>query len=146
MSTYYCNLLTKLKTFAALMLAALSLSCCAAFADYTPAVNDHLTRGLEFLNKDKLGSARQEFEEAAKIDPRCHEALHNIGLCYGRDNELDRAAEYYRKALAIAPSYMPSLNNMGSLMYRQRNYDEASMFYKQALSIVDGKDAEIQTS
>src|SRR5207253_11072490 len=98
MTAYYVRFPTCLSgaVIAALLFAFSTARGLAS--DYSPAVNDHLERGNSLMDRGKLGAARQEFDEAIKIEPKCPEALNNIGLCYLRDGLPDKATEYYDKA------------------------------------------------
>lgn len=114
--------------------------------NYDQRVVARLETGTAHLRKGELDAARQDFDEALKMDSTCYQALNNIGLCYMRQGMLDKAAEQFRQALKINPTYAGSLNNLGIVNYLNGHYEEAVIFYQQALLLTHNKDAEIHTN
>jgi tetratricopeptide (TPR) repeat protein len=64
----------------------------------------YINRGYTYFLLSQLDKALEDFNEAAKIDPRYANTYFNLGLVYQRQGNLPRALENYQKAISLAPN------------------------------------------
>jgi tetratricopeptide (TPR) repeat protein len=113
-------------------------------SSYSREVTHQLNIGTMMLRDNKLTEARQAFQKAVELEPKCHEAWNNIGLTYYREGNLDKAGDAYMSAIEIEPGFVPSITNLGAVRHQQRKLDKATGLYRLALDLSDGRDPEIQ--
>lgn len=111
---------------------------------YSREVAQQLNIGTMLLRESKLREARQAFQKAVELEPKCHEAWNNIGLTYYRQGNLDKAGDAYMSAIDIEPGFVPSITNLGAVRHQQKELTKATQLYKLALDLSDGRDPEIQ--
>ncbi|MFN2377116.1 MAG: tetratricopeptide repeat protein [Candidatus Binatia bacterium] len=88
--------------------------------------------GFILARLERHKEAREHYEKALALDPRCASALFNLGVDSVRASEYARAEKYYREALAIKPNAQ-TWNGLGYSLARQRRNDEAVEAYRQAV-------------
>jgi tetratricopeptide (TPR) repeat protein len=66
-------------------------------------LSGHLVLGKCFMELDRMEEARDQFETALRLDPRCLSAMHWLARLMTRMQWSDAAAAYYRSILEIEP-------------------------------------------
>jgi tetratricopeptide (TPR) repeat protein len=107
---------------------------------YASDVAHHLEGAERFIVLKQYDSAKRELVLALKQDPRCTDALNNMGVISLRLHQLDKAKDFFERALAIDPHLPMSLNNLAQVYYYLGSYDRAVATYKEALPYGHGRD------
>jgi pilus assembly protein FimV len=68
-----------------------------------PMVAGYTVLGKTLVEAGNLEDAREQFEAALRLDPRCLSALHALAAIMGRLQWADAAAGYYRSILELEP-------------------------------------------
>lgn len=97
----------------------------AAAADYTKAIelkSDDpglfLSRGIAYLNEQKLVPAIRDFDRVIELDPEESMAFYNRGTAYEKAGDLEKALADYRKAFEIDAGNEPALDALKKLEAR----------------------------
>jgi tetratricopeptide (TPR) repeat protein len=126
---------------AALFLTAWLTTINPAFAKhYTREVTQHLEAAERLIGQQSYDAAKGEIAKALKLDPKCTDALNNLGVVYLRQHQFDQAKDCFSRALKIDPHLPTSLNNLAQVYYFSGNYDQSVEMYKQALPYMHGQD------
>lgn len=72
---------------------------------------------------------------AEPMNNRQWHALTSLGLCYVKQNDLQRGEEYLRQALQLQGDYPPALLEMQKLSYQNRQYMSARAFLERYLAV-----------
>ena len=86
---------------------------------------EHVERGRNFLNSDKLNEAIAELSLAASIDQTLAEAHNLLGVAYHRKGLRDLARQSLEAALKLDKKNPQILNNLGYLFYDRGDYKSA---------------------
>jgi tetratricopeptide (TPR) repeat protein len=78
-------------------------------------IEAHMARGSQFLEKELYAQAVNEFQQAARLNPKSVPAFYNLGLAYWKLRKLDLASEAFEKALSFEPSDAYSQYYMGRI-------------------------------
>ena len=118
--------------------------------DYANAWN---MRGVLYFNESDFDKARENFQQAFKLNQRNETVLNNLakfyeqtdnrnaedwrtlGSAYEKLEICDKAVNCYDKALAISPADFKSLCNLGVLAHLADESDKAVKYFKKALEI-----------
>lgn len=113
-------------------------------------------RGLEYAAEGKFTEAKEEFEEALKIDAFYEPARRSLkiiedvigqkitvetafylfrGAVYHNRGQLIKAIAEYNKAIEINPKYAPVFNNRGFAHIGKGDYDQAIFDCNKALDV-----------
>ncbi|MEZ4535157.1 MAG: tetratricopeptide repeat protein [Cyanobacteriota/Melainabacteria group bacterium] len=133
---------------------AISLICLAALNSIQPTLAKatrqyqrevfvHLDQGSMLLESGQYQGARQEFQRAIELDPKCPDAFNNLGLTFYRTGDLENASANYMKALEIEPLFVPSLSNLAAVRYQQGKFSDAGNLYRLALRLANDKDPQL---
>lgn len=133
---------------------AISLVCLAALNSIQPTLAKatrqyqrevfvHLDQGSMLLESGQYQGARQEFQRAIELDPKCPDAFNNLGLTFYRTGDLENASANYMKALEIEPLFVPSLSNLAAVRYQQGKFSDAGNLYRLALRLANDKDPQL---
>ncbi|MDY0003975.1 MAG: tetratricopeptide repeat protein [Polyangia bacterium] len=85
----------------------------------------HLYRGSDLLLKEQVAEARQELEEASRIDPDDPKGLSLLGLVYFRLEEYELAQQIYELLVSRYPSEAPLRVNLGLVYMKQGRAGDA---------------------
>jgi tetratricopeptide (TPR) repeat protein len=91
--------------------------------------------GCALLQRGEPTEAIQQFETAARLDPRSIDPQYNLGLVFQNLGRLDAAAEHYRAVLAINEQHAGAHNNLGAILLDRRQYAEAKKHFVRAVEI-----------
>ncbi|HMO20627.1 MAG TPA: tetratricopeptide repeat protein [Candidatus Melainabacteria bacterium] len=114
-----------------------------ATRQYQREVFVHLDQGSMLLESGQYQGARQEFQKAIELDPKCPDAFNNLGLTFYRTGDLESASSNYMKALEIEPLFVPSLSNLAAVRYQQGKFSDAGNLYRLALRLANDKDPQL---
>jgi tetratricopeptide (TPR) repeat protein len=130
----YPDLISQLRfaILTAVLIVAFSFAAARA-TPYSDEVLQHLSAGRSLVNRGNYESAKNELNLAVKADPKCIEALNNLGVVYLRTQDLASAKSQFEHVLDIDPHFAPSLNNLAQVYSLQGDNDAAVSFYKEAL-------------
>ena len=96
---------------------------------------DHLSRGIELLENDRLSDAIGEFNAALEQDPALAEAHGNLLSAYLRLGDFAKAKEHYLAAVALDPNMYETYFNFGLLCSQSGENDKAAAAFRRALEI-----------
>jgi len=96
---------------------------------------EHVERGRNFLNADKLNDAIAELSLAASMDPTLAEAHNLLGVAYHRKGLRDLALKSLEAALKLDKKNAQILNNLGYLFYDRGDYKKALEPLKKAAKL-----------
>lgn len=68
-----------------------------------PLVAGYVVLGKSLVDAGNLEEAREQFEAALRLDPRCLSAMHSLAAILGKLQWGDAAAGYYRSILELEP-------------------------------------------
>lgn len=81
-----------------------------------------------------LEAAKNQYEEAIKIDNKDATTYNNLGNTYRDLKNYDKAVEAYSKAIDLNPKYTNAYVNLANVqLYSQKKSDDAIATYKKAL-------------
>jgi len=72
---------------------------------------------------------------ALAVNPRSWMALHNLGLWYLNNGQMEDAVAQYEKALALKPNSFKAYNNLGMIYDRLGEKEKAITSYQKALAL-----------
>jgi len=91
--------------------------------------------GIAYHQMMQLDTAKKNYEQALKLNPRYAEALNNLGTVYYARKSYRRAGSYYRKALRLTPESASVYSNLGTAFFARKKYKEAADAYQTALKL-----------
>ena len=80
--------------------------------DYPPA---YVGTGDVYAKLDDRANAAMMFERAVEIDPKCGDALNQLGLLAAGSNDLKGARRWFQQAIAAQQDHPGAINNLGVL-------------------------------
>jgi tetratricopeptide (TPR) repeat protein len=93
---------------------------------------DCIAKGNALANKKKYAEAIEQYQIAAKMDPKKSQATLLISLCYAQSGDLDKGLSYAERAVKDNPSYV-SFYNLGLLHSARKEFDKAIEAFDRAL-------------
>ena len=101
--------------------------------------HDHLLRGIEAHQHDKLDDAIAYYSEVIRLSPTdtsiFSEAYNNLGVAYKEKGDYDFAIGSYRRAIALKPDYAEAYNNRGEAYRSKGELDDAIVDYNMAIKL-----------
>lgn len=92
------------------------------------------TRGLIFIDQNKLSLARWTFEQKVLVqDPNATEALNNLGIVYHRMENIPAAVKSFKKAIKVDADNLEARLNYGAILLNYLNYTAAEAQYTYVL-------------
>lgn len=98
----------------------------------------HLIVGKAHAGGGMHGQAMEEFEAAARINPKLPLLHYFIGTEYRRQNDFEKAKQEFLKDIAIAPDVPYDYDELGAVCYALDQVGEAERYFKQALRLDPG--------
>ncbi len=102
----------------------------------------HLIIGKAHLAHERDDRARDEFEQAARIDPKLPFVHYFLGTVYRHRNDLESAKQEFVKDTAIEPDVAYDYEQLGIVCYALCQLPEAERSFQEALRL----DASLGTS
>jgi tetratricopeptide (TPR) repeat protein len=91
--------------------------------------------GIAYHQLADLAAARKNYERAVKIDPRCGEAINNVGTVFYGQKSYRRAVREYKRALRVLPDSALIYSNLGTAYFARQDYKRAGEMYQKALQL-----------
>jgi tetratricopeptide (TPR) repeat protein len=96
--------------------------------------NARKSYGVALYATGDLNGAKEQYEEASKIDDTDAITFNNLGNTYRDLQEVDKAIEAYNKAIALNPKSLNSYSNLANVqMYSKNKPQDAIATYKKGL-------------
>lgn len=90
------------------------------------------------INKNDGGKAKDNYDEAVRINPKFAKAYIKQGYIWVRARNYTRAIEDYKKGIEVDPSYSPGYRQLGDLYIRAGKYKEGIQYYEDYMKRSDG--------
>jgi len=81
-------------------------------SDYPPAF---VGAGEAYAKQDDQASARRMFQRAVALDPKCADAMNQLGLLAASANDLAGARRWFQQAIEAQQDHPGAINNLGVL-------------------------------
>jgi tetratricopeptide (TPR) repeat protein len=101
---------------------------------------DKALRAMRLGGPEAIETARDRFEEAARLDPTLWEAWYDLGVLDFDDGDDDGAIDAFSHALKIDPAHTPSRIGRAQASARAGKTDDARDDFKQSLSELSDDD------
>ena len=98
----------------------------------------HLIIGKAHVGAGMYDRAMEEFQQAARIDPKLPLVHYFLGTEYRRQNDFERARQEFLKDIAIAPDVPYDYDELGAVCYALDQIPDAERYFKQALRLDPG--------
>ncbi len=101
---------------------------------------EHVKRGIEYIQQDQDENAIREFEAALHGDPQSAEAHCGLGSIYLSQQRVEEAIHEFEDTLRLNPNHANARKGLGSAYVAQERAEEAMREFETVLS-VDPNDA-----
>lgn len=88
----------------------------SAFAQNNPDAEARFTMGVTNLREGRLDMALEDFQKAAKLDPKNPYVMKGLGQAYAAKRRWNDAISAFRKALELNPYYVDVRNDLGTVL------------------------------
>jgi tetratricopeptide (TPR) repeat protein len=95
----------------------------------------HNKIGISMLALRRLGEARNEFQQAIKLDKSYPEAYNNLGALYYNSRKMGSAVKEYKKAIKLNDENASFHSNLGTAYFSQKDFARATKEYQRALQL-----------
>ena len=96
---------------------------------------EHLSKGMELVEKGKFGAAELEFEKAAEISPDSPEVFAIWATALRMQEKFKGANRRFARALELSPHDEEIIFNWGLSLLMERKSDEAIKLFKQTIDM-----------
>ena len=90
---------------------------------------------IHLLEQEQYDSGIALLLEVTEVAPQVTTAHIDLGIAYGRVNDLERAEASIKRALELNPRHPVALNELGILYRRSGRFDKARKSYEKALAV-----------
>jgi tetratricopeptide (TPR) repeat protein len=97
-------------------LVSFVVSAGAAFAQGNPDAEARFTMGVAHLREGRPDMALEDFQKAAKLDPKNPYVMKGLGQAYSAKRRWNDAISAFRKALVLNPYYVDVRNDLGTAL------------------------------
>jgi tetratricopeptide (TPR) repeat protein len=98
----------------------------------------HLIIGKAHAGAGLYAQAMEEFQTAARLDPKLPLVHYFLGTEYRRQNDFEHAKQEFLKDIAIAPDVAYDYDELGAVSYALDQLPEAERYFKEALRLDPG--------
>lgn len=114
--------------------------------EYTPAVQDCLSRGDAYLKDGRLQDAKFQFEDAIAKDPRCTEAYNSLADLYLRAGLFPQAISALKEIVALEPSSGKAYYKLGEAQYRAGLYDDSINSFSASRDLIGDQGGQLSVA
>lgn len=104
----------------------------------SPEVRADFERAAQLLEQEQYDQGIALMAKVAERAPEATAAHIDLGIAYGKVDELEQAEASIKRALQLNPRHPVAHNELGMLYRRMGRFDEARTHYQQALSVYPG--------
>jgi len=97
-------------------LLVLALLAGSGLAQNNPDAEARFSMGVAHLREGRLDMALEDFQKAAKLDPKNPYVMKGLGQAYAAKRRWSDAISAFRKALELNPYYVDVRNDLGSAL------------------------------
>jgi tetratricopeptide (TPR) repeat protein len=91
----------------------------------TPSADDHIDRGVEYVEQGEYDEAVAEFQAAIELDPDDAGAHRNLGTAYLEQGKYEEAAAAYEKAIELDPDFGEAYGDLAGAYFNLGKLAEA---------------------
>jgi Tfp pilus assembly protein PilF len=102
------------------------------------ALRSDFKKALRLMEEEEYEQAIALFENVTEAAPHVTSAHINLGIAYGRIDELEKAEASMMKAVESNPRHPAAHNEMGIVYRRKGRFEEARESYQRALDVYPG--------
>jgi Flp pilus assembly protein TadD len=102
------------------------------------ALRSDFRKALRLMEEEEYEEAITLFEVVTEAAPHVTSAHINLGIAYGRIDELEKAEASMMKAVESNPRHPAAHNEMGIVYRRRGRFEEAKESYQRALDVYPG--------
>ena len=100
-----------------------------------PAMRADFERAMQLLEQEQYDSGIALLVELTEAAPQVTAAHIDLGIAYGRVNDLERAEASIKRALELNPRHPVAHNELGILYRRSGRFKKARKSYEKALAV-----------
>lgn len=104
----------------------------------TAQVRSDFKRAMRLMENEENEKAIELLEQVVEAAPHVTSAHINLGIAYGRMNDLERAVASMKKAVESNPRHPAAHNELGIAYRKVGRFDDARNSYEEALSVYPG--------
>lgn len=93
--------------------------------------------GMDYLEKNALSQAREEFLAVLEMDPSAAKAHNALGRVYAEENNQDLAEKEFQKAVALDGEFLDAYINLGVLYMKKKEWEQAVKSFSRLLKYPD---------
>ncbi len=93
---------------------------------------EHYNLGLVYQRAGKFERAKEEYNQALRLQPDHLMAFYHLGLLYQKENKMDEAQEMYRRVIDLFPRAALAYNNLGLIHQTKGEVSKAEESYLKA--------------
>jgi tetratricopeptide (TPR) repeat protein len=116
-------------------LTMILLNCACMGSTRTPAIQEAIESGNDYLEKGDLDRAIADYDRAIELDPDYAHTYFDRGFTYRRKGDQDRAIADYDRAIELDPDFALAFMNRGLAYLDQEDLDRASADFRDVLRI-----------
>ena len=105
------------------LLLTLLLAATGAAAQSNPDAEARFSTGLMHLREGRLDLALEDFQKAAKLDPKNPYVMKGLGQAYAAKQKWGDAISAFRKSLELNPYYVDVRNDLGMALMLSGDHD-----------------------
>ncbi len=102
---------------------------------YTSNVTAHYMLGVALDAEGHLKSAKDQFEQVIRADPRSIDAYTSIASILLKENNAPQAEIMARKAIEISPAKGSAFNYLGESLFRQAKQEQALQAFRESIRL-----------
>lgn len=102
---------------------------------HNSSIKKILIKGHHHYKQGRLDAAIKAFERAIKLDKKCADAWHSIGLILMHQKRYSEAVKFFQNTIRINPDNASAHGNLGIVFYHLQQLDDAVYSYKQVLNL-----------
>jgi Flp pilus assembly protein TadD len=127
------------------MMAALAvlLVVAGAHAQSNPDAEARFAMGVSNLREGRVDMALDDFQKAAKLDPKNAYVMKGLGQAYAAKRKWSDAVAAFRKALELNPYYVDVRNDLGMALVLSGDREEGKKEFHQAFNDPTNPTSEI---